>query len=154
MQSLEIASNDASATGSGESGGHYPGRSMSLSLRVKEPVSSRAASFALSSEHSQLGTANSSGEVAEPRVAQVELARNAGREPGPGPVAWLLIGILRIYRRWISPLLGVNCRFYPTCSRYAMDAIEKHGVTKGSWLAARRLGKCHPYHAGGVDPVP
>ena len=66
----------------------------------------------------------------------------------------LLITILSVYKACISPLLGNHCRFYPSCSSYAMDAIEAHGVIKGSYLTLKRLGKCHPWHEGGVDPVP
>ncbi|WP_440110580.1 membrane protein insertion efficiency factor YidD [Paenibacillus sp. QZ-Y1] len=61
---------------------------------------------------------------------------------------------IRVYRRYISPLKPPTCRFYPTCSAYAMEAIEVHGAFKGSLLAAKRIGKCHPFHPGGVDLVP
>jgi putative membrane protein insertion efficiency factor len=66
----------------------------------------------------------------------------------------LLLGLLRLYQYALRPLLGANCRFYPSCSDYAREAIERHGALRGVWLAARRLGRCHPYHAGGYDPVP
>lgn len=62
--------------------------------------------------------------------------------------------ILRGYQLFISPLLGNHCRFYPSCSQYAIDAVEKHGTLRGSLLAIRRLSRCHPWHEGGVDPVP
>lgn len=61
---------------------------------------------------------------------------------------------IHIYRKFISPLKPPSCRFYPTCSQYALEAIEVHGVLKGSLLAAIRIGKCHPFHPGGIDPVP
>ncbi|MFB9755704.1 membrane protein insertion efficiency factor YidD [Paenibacillus hodogayensis] len=61
---------------------------------------------------------------------------------------------IRFYRTWISPLKPPTCRFYPTCSAYALEAIELHGAAKGSWLAAKRICKCHPFHPGGFDPVP
>ncbi|AIQ59795.1 membrane protein insertion efficiency factor YidD [Paenibacillus borealis] len=61
---------------------------------------------------------------------------------------------IRVYRRFISPLKPATCRFYPTCSAYALEAIEVHGPLKGSWLAARRIARCHPFHPGGLDPVP
>lgn len=66
----------------------------------------------------------------------------------------LLLLLLRAYQLGISPFLGQNCRFYPTCSTYAAEAIREHGAAKGSLLAARRLCKCHPWNPGGVDPVP
>jgi putative membrane protein insertion efficiency factor len=66
----------------------------------------------------------------------------------------LLIVLLRSYKRWISPLLGPRCRFHPTCSEYAMQAIARFGAFKGSWLALRRILRCHPLHPGGIDPVP
>lgn len=58
------------------------------------------------------------------------------------------------YRKVISPLTPPSCRFYPTCSMYALEAIEKHGAAKGSWLAMKRIARCHPFNAGGYDPVP
>lgn len=64
------------------------------------------------------------------------------------------IALLRGYQQLISPLFGPSCRFHPTCSGYAITAIERFGVVKGTWLAAKRLLKCHPLHAGGDDPVP
>ena len=66
----------------------------------------------------------------------------------------LLIALITGYRWFISPLLGPNCRFYPTCSCYAQEAIQRHGALRGSWLAARRIGRCHPWNPGGFDPVP
>ncbi len=67
---------------------------------------------------------------------------------------FILLLLLRFYRKAISPYLGNNCRFHPTCSVYAMQAIEKYGAMKGSWLAIKRIGKCHPLHPGGIDEVP
>jgi len=69
-------------------------------------------------------------------------------------ISRLLIALLRFYKRFISPLLGPRCRFVPSCSEYAMQAIALHGPARGSWLAARRLGRCHPFHPGGVDEGP
>lgn len=66
----------------------------------------------------------------------------------------LAIGALRLYKRLISPALPPACRFAPTCSEYAAEAIEKHGVLRGGMLAARRLLRCGPWHPGGFDPVP
>jgi hypothetical protein len=61
---------------------------------------------------------------------------------------------IRGYRRWISPALPPACRFTPTCSAYALEALERHGALRGSWLALRRIARCHPWHPGGDDPVP
>ncbi|MEO5925661.1 MAG: membrane protein insertion efficiency factor YidD [Bryobacteraceae bacterium] len=60
---------------------------------------------------------------------------------------------LRFYKRWLSPMLPSACRFHPTCSEYMMDAISAHGVLRGIWLGIRRIGRCHPFHEGGFDPV-
>ena len=70
------------------------------------------------------------------------------------PAARLLVFLIGGYRRLISPLLGVRCRFAPTCSAYAATAVTEYGVLRGGLLALRRLGRCHPFHAGGLDPVP
>jgi putative membrane protein insertion efficiency factor len=61
---------------------------------------------------------------------------------------------IRFYQRVISPIFPSSCRFYPTCSEYAYESIEKHGILKGGWLAIKRITKCHPFHKGGYDPVP
>lgn len=66
----------------------------------------------------------------------------------------LLIGLVRGYKVFVSPLLPPSCRFYPTCSQYAIEALETHGVLKGSWLTVSRICRCHPFHPGGYDPVP
>jgi len=66
----------------------------------------------------------------------------------------LLIAIIRGYQLFLSPMLGSNCRFYPTCSCYSKEAIERHGAFKGSWLGLRRISRCHPWSEGGYDPVP
>ncbi|BAE86847.1 MULTISPECIES: membrane protein insertion efficiency factor YidD [Desulfitobacterium] len=65
----------------------------------------------------------------------------------------LLIGMIRIYQRYISPLKRPSCRFYPTCSEYSIQAIQKYGVVKGCWKSLVRILKCHPFHPGGYDPV-
>jgi len=70
------------------------------------------------------------------------------------PVKTLLIAVVRGYRLLLSPFLGNHCRFHPTCSQYALDALHLHGALRGSWLALCRLLRCHPFCPGGIDPVP
>jgi putative membrane protein insertion efficiency factor len=72
----------------------------------------------------------------------------------PGPVARVLLGPVNFYRRWISPVLPPSCRFEPSCSAYAVEALSTHGALRGSWLSVRRLLRCGPWHPGGYDPVP
>ena len=81
------------------------------------------------------------------------------RSTGPGTAiaalpATLMIFLIKVYRLILSPWIGNQCRFYPSCSHYAEDAIRSHGALKGCFLTLRRLGKCHPWHEGGCDPVP
>lgn len=80
----------------------------------------------------------------------------ARQEPGkrPSAAARVLMLLLTGYRNFISPMLAPRCRFYPSCSAYALEAVQVHGALRGCWLAARRLSRCHPFHAGGFDPVP
>lgn len=66
----------------------------------------------------------------------------------------LALAMIRFYRRFISPLFPPHCRFTPTCSAYAYEAISRYGFFKGGWLSLKRLSKCHPFHEGGYDPVP
>lgn len=66
----------------------------------------------------------------------------------------LAILLIRLYQWTLSPLLGQNCRFHPSCSHYALEAIGRFGLLRGSWLAIRRIGRCHPWNPGGFDPVP
>jgi uncharacterized protein len=73
---------------------------------------------------------------------------------GISAVARLLMVLVAGYRKVISPLTPARCRFYPSCSAYALEAIQVHGAGRGSWLAIRRLSRCHPFHPGGLDPVP
>jgi uncharacterized protein len=84
------------------------------------------------------------------------MTRATQQEPRqrPSAAARLLLLLLTGYRRFVSPLLGPRCRFYPSCSAYALEAVQVHGALRGSWLAVRRLSRCHPFHAGGLDPVP
>lgn len=82
------------------------------------------------------------------------IAEGVERRRPRGAVARGGLGVIRLYRLVVSPVLPPACRFLPTCSAYAMEAIERHGAAKGAWLAIRRLLRCHPFHAGGYDPVP
>nr|WP_269330591.1 membrane protein insertion efficiency factor YidD [Kineosporia babensis] len=66
----------------------------------------------------------------------------------------MIVGFLMLYRALISPLYGQTCRFYPSCSQYALTAVQRHGAVRGSWLAGRRLLRCHPWNPGGIDHVP
>ena len=79
----------------------------------------------------------------------VRIGRELLRLPGRA-----LLGLLWIYQRFVSPMTPPTCRFYPSCSQYAVIAIRRHGALRGGWLAARRLGRCHPWNPGGVDDVP
>jgi putative membrane protein insertion efficiency factor len=93
-------------------------------------------------------------------VTQVDLWRRAQRAPAVvGRAVWhlprnILIVALKLYRRLISPIYGQVCRFFPSCSAYALEAVTVHGAVKGSWFAVRRIVRCHPWNAGGIDPVP
>jgi putative membrane protein insertion efficiency factor len=72
----------------------------------------------------------------------------------PSAAARVLMALITGYRRFISPLLGQRCRFAPSCSAYALEAVREHGALRGIWLAVRRIGRCHPFNPGGFDPVP
>jgi putative membrane protein insertion efficiency factor len=69
-------------------------------------------------------------------------------------LSWIFLALIRVYQFAISPLLGSNCRFTPTCSQYGVEAIKKHGPFKGGWLTLKRIGRCHPWGKHGHDPVP
>jgi putative membrane protein insertion efficiency factor len=78
--------------------------------------------------------------------------QQVGARPSAG--AWLLLTLIGGYRRFVSPLMPARCRFAPSCSAYAFEAVQEHGALRGSWLAVRRVGRCNPFHRGGFDPVP
>jgi uncharacterized protein len=69
-------------------------------------------------------------------------------------MTWLLMGLIRLYQATISRVVPSSCRFYPSCSQYGYEAIQKYGALRGSWMAVKRIGRCHPFHPGGYDPVP
>ena len=75
-------------------------------------------------------------------------------DPDPSLIQRAALGLLRVYRAVLSPLLGPRCRFHPSCSSYAVLALRRHGAGRGGWLTARRLARCHPFCEGGIDPVP
>jgi len=66
----------------------------------------------------------------------------------------VVLGVIKLYQRFLSPLLPPSCRFVPSCSRYTYEAIEKYGLLKGGWLGIKRISRCHPFNVGGHDPVP
>ncbi|MGZ8469806.1 MAG: membrane protein insertion efficiency factor YidD [Gemmatirosa sp.] len=74
--------------------------------------------------------------------------------PPPSVGARALMFGVRVYQVGLSPILGGQCRYYPSCSAYALEALERHGAARGAWLAVRRIGRCHPFRPGGYDPVP
>jgi uncharacterized protein len=78
----------------------------------------------------------------------------ADSHPRPGLLQLFLLSLIELYRYTFAFFLGGQCRFYPSCSRYGLDAIRLHGAGRGSWLTVRRLSRCHPFHPGGYDPVP
>jgi uncharacterized protein len=81
------------------------------------------------------------------------VARYVGRRLLRLP-ADVVVALLRLWQLVVSPVYGQTCRFYPSCSSYALEAVDRHGLLRGGWLALRRLGRCHPWNPGGVDPVP
>ena len=87
-----------------------------------------------------------------PATAQSD--KNPAARRTTSAAAKVLLAPIIAYRRWISPALPARCRFYPSCSTYAVEAITTHGALRGFWLTVRRLSRCHPFHPGGYDPVP
>lgn len=80
--------------------------------------------------------------------------RTAPRRPLPSPAARVLRGMVRAYQLFVSPVMGARCRHLPTCSAYAIQALEEHGARRGAWLGFKRLLRCHPWGTSGFDPVP
>jgi putative membrane protein insertion efficiency factor len=96
-----------------------------------------------------------------PAPVEHEAEHDVDRADVPAPAQgiagvprFLLILGVRLYQVALSPLLGGSCRYFPSCSAYAIEALERHGAARGSWLAIRRIGRCHPFRPGGFDPVP
>jgi putative membrane protein insertion efficiency factor len=88
------------------------------------------------------------------RPPVVSEAAGATTPPDPRWIVRVLMAVIRGYQRLVSPLLGPRCRFAPSCSAYAVEALARHGAARGSWLALRRIARCHPFNPGGHDPVP
>ena len=82
------------------------------------------------------------------------MRRRRALNPPRGAAVTLATALIRGYQRLLSPWLGTGCRYVPTCSTYALEAIERFGVVRGGWLGLRRIGRCHPWAAAGADPVP
>jgi putative membrane protein insertion efficiency factor len=89
----------------------------------------------------------------EHRDGEADDAADRDTSPAPGLVGRFLLGAIRLYQA-TAALRAPRCRFYPSCSAYAVTAIRTHGALRGSWLAVRRVGRCHPWNPGGIDPVP
>jgi putative membrane protein insertion efficiency factor len=82
-------------------------------------------------------------------------ARGVGAGARARPVgAWILLALIQLYKIFLSPFFGGACKYYPSCSNYAQEAVQKHGARRGAWLALKRLGRCRPFVKGGFDPVP
>ena len=77
-----------------------------------------------------------------------------GTEPRPYQASWWVLKLIRVYQKLFSPVMGRNCRYLPTCSKYTYEAIERFSITKGSWLGIKRVGRCHPFAESRHDPVP
>jgi uncharacterized protein len=88
------------------------------------------------------------------QAAQLKLAATESKTQARSASRWLLLAFVRFYKIFFSPFLGGACKFYPSCSNYAQEAIELHGARRGAWLAIKRLGRCRPFTQGGFDPVP
>ena len=78
---------------------------------------------------------------------------NLALTPKPTPAAWVLLGLIHLYRHTLGVLIPPSCRFAPSCSTYALEAVRQYGALRGAWLSAKRLARCHPFHPGGWDPV-
>jgi uncharacterized protein len=104
------------------------------------------------------GTAGETSRATSPQVtANTNMSTYAGANMAARAKtfgAWLLLAFVRFYKIFFSPFLGGACKFYPSCSNYAQEAIELHGARRGAWLALKRLGRCRPFTKGGFDPVP
>ena len=92
--------------------------------------------------------------MAEPTSGDVDAARLPEPPTAVRAARWSATALVRVYQLFLSPLFPASCRYTPTCSAYAVEAIERYGVVRGAWLAAKRIARCHPFRPGGHDPVP
>jgi len=92
--------------------------------------------------------------AAAPRATPLERGLRTCSQTRPRGLALPLVWLVYAWQLLFSPWLGSSCRFHPSCSAYAVEALGRHGAARGSWLAARRIARCHPFHRGGFDPVP
>jgi uncharacterized protein len=99
-------------------------------------------------------TSRASGLIHASAAQAARRSSSSAAQSGRNAMQTVLIAVLRFYKLAVSPLLGNRCRFYPSCSDYAREAIQYHGAARGTYLAARRLCRCHPFSAGGIDLVP
>jgi uncharacterized protein len=108
----------------------------------------------LSRHRAVFGAAGGAVETDARQREGAAIAPKNSRQPAKNFGAWWLLAFVRIYKIFFSPFLGGACKFYPSCSNYAQQAIELHGARRGAWLALKRLGRCRPFTKGGFDPVP
>lgn len=94
------------------------------------------------------------GPTSKPTIVLHSIALDGSKQPRLSVAVRLALALIRAYQLTVRPLLHGSCRFVPTCSHYAAEAVATHGVVKGAWLAVRRVGRCHPFGGEGLDPVP
>ncbi|MFT7622849.1 MAG: putative membrane protein insertion efficiency factor [Myxococcota bacterium] len=160
MRSCATGGNASSARYSGTCGpsSHPSMSSSSVAPDGTSPIStpSDESCSAGCAEHSAASVAMEARATMAPASADpvVAVAEDLVAEHPPSMAARPAMALVRFYKRFISPMLPPACRFYPTCSEYALLALSRHGLLRGGWMALRRIGRCHPFHPGGHDPVP